>query len=439
VTPEAPAKPRRSLFADLTPLRRSPAFARLWIGSSIAGIGTMMTSVTVGLEVYEITRSTFMVSLVGVISLVPMILAGLYGGMLADAFDRRTVALVSAVLAWVSTAMIAAHAWLGLDSVALLYVLVTVNAVAGTVIGASRAAIVPRLVGIELLPAASALNSISAGFSVTIGPAVGGVLVAAFGFAPTYTVDVVLFSAAFLGVVTLPRMAPEHDALRPGLSSLIEGYRFLRHSRNITMTFVLDIIAMTFGQPRVLFPAIGALVVGGGSITVGALSASYAIGALLSGIFSGPLGHVRRQGEAVGWAITVYGGAIAAFGVVVACAHLLGGRPSETFSSGILPALALCALSLAVAGGADNVSSVFRGTILQAAAPDGMRGRLQGIFIVVVTGGPRVGDLYAGLVVAAGFAYPPLIGGVLIIALVALLLRLVPSFRRYDALHPHAN
>jgi MFS family permease len=436
-SPAAP--PRRSLFADLTPLRRSPAFARLWIGSAIAGIGTMMTSVTVGLEVYEITRSTFMVSLVGVISLVPMIIAGLYGGMLADAFDRRTVALVSAVAAWVSTALIATHAWLGLHSVVLLYVLVTVNAVAGTVIGASRSAIIPRLVGIELLPAASALNGISAGFAVTVGPAVGGVLVAAVGFAPTYTVDVVLFSAAFLGVVTLPRMAPEPGALKPGLSSLVEGARFLRHSRNITMTFVLDIIAMTFGQPRVLFPAIGALVVGGGSITVGTLTAAYAIGALVSGVFSGPLGHVRRQGEAVGWAITVYGGAIAAFGVVVAVAHLLGGRASETFSSGILPALALCALFLAVAGGADNVSSVFRGTILQAAAPDGMRGRLQGIFVVVVTGGPRVGDLYAGLVVALGFAVPPLLGGIAIIGLVALLLRLVPSFRRYDALHPNAN
>ncbi len=436
-SPAAP--PRRSLFADLTPLRRSPAFARLWIGSAIAGIGTMMTSVTVGLEVYEITRSTFMVSLVGVISLVPMIIAGLYGGMLADAFDRRTVALVSAVAAWVSTALIATHAWLGLHSVVLLYVLVTVNAVAGTVIGASRSAIIPRLVGIELLPAASALNGISAGFAVTVGPAVGGVLVAAVGFAPTYTVDVVLFSAAFLGVVTLPRMAPEPGALKPGLSSLVEGARFLRHSRNITMTFVLDIIAMTFGQPRVLFPAIGALVVGGGSITVGTLTAAYAIGSLVSGVFSGPLGHVRRQGEAVGWAITVYGGAIAAFGLVVSVAHLLGGRASETFSTGILPALGLCALFLAVAGGADNVSSVFRGTILQAAAPDGMRGRLQGIFVVVVTGGPRVGDLYAGLVVALGFAVPPLVGGIAIIGLVALLLRLVPSFRRYDALHPNAN
>lgn len=431
--------PRRRLLADLTPLRRSPAFARLWAGTAIAGIGTQMTTVAVGLEVYDITRSTFAVSLVGVIALVPMIAAGLYGGMLADAFDRRSVALGSAVVAWVAVALIALQAWLGLHSVALLYVLATVNAVAATVNGASRAAIVPRLIGTDLLPAASALGGIAAGFQVTVGPAVAGVLVAAVGFAPTYTIDVVLFSCAFLGVLTLPRMAPEHDALKPGLSSLVEGARFLRRSRNITMTFVLDIVAMTFGQPRVLFPAIGALVIGGGSITVGALTAAYAVGALVSSVFSGPLGHVRRQGEAVGWAITVYGGAIAAFGVVVAAAGLLGGRAGETFEVGILPALALAALFLAVAGGADNVSAVFRGTILQAAAPDGMRGRLQGIFTVVVTGGPRLGDLYSGLVVAAGFAYPPIIGGVLIIGLVALLLRLVPSFRRYDALHPHAN
>ena len=346
---------------------------------------------------------------------------------------------MSSIIAWVAVALIATHAWLGLHSVALLYVLATVNAVAATVSNASRSAIVPRLVGTDLLPAASALGGIASGFQVTVGPAVAGVLIASVGFAPTYTIDVVLFTFAFLGVFTLPRMAADHDALRPGLGSLIEGAKFLRRSRNITMTFVLDIIAMTFGQPRVLFPAIGALVIGGGSITVGTLTAAYAIGALLSSVFSGPLGHVRRQGEAVGWAITAYGGAIAAFGVVIALAHVLGGRSGEAFGVEILPALGLAALFLAMAGGADNVSSVFRNTILQAASPDGMRGRLQGIFIVVVTGGPRLGDLYAGLVVAAGIAYPPVIGGVLIIGLVALLLRLVPSFRRYDALHPHAN
>ncbi|MBT1676454.1 MFS transporter [Curtobacterium aurantiacum] len=439
MTPTTPAPPRRRLLADLTPLRRSPAFARLWAGTAIAGIGTQMTTVAVGLEVYEITRSTFAVALVGVIALVPMIVAGLYGGMLADAFDRRLVALVSSIIAWVAVALIATHAWLDLHSVLLLYVLATVNAVAATVSNASRSAIVPRLVGTDLLPAASALGGIASGFQVTVGPAIAGVLIATVGFAPTYTIDVVLFTFAFLGVFTLPRMAAEHGALRPGLGSLIEGAKFLRRSRNITMTFVLDIVAMTFGQPRVLFPAIGALVIGGGSITVGTLTAAYAIGALLSSVFSGPLGHVRRQGEAVGWAITAYGGAIAGFGVVIALAHVLGGRSGEAFGVEILPALGLAALFLAMAGGADNVSSVFRNTILQAASPDGMRGRLQGIFIVVVTGGPRLGDLYAGLVVAAGIAYPPVIGGVLIIGLVALLLRMVPSFRRYDALHPHAN
>ncbi|MFZ7088122.1 MFS transporter [Curtobacterium sp. RRHDQ10] len=331
------------------------------------------------------------------------------------------------------------HAWLGLESVGLLYVLATVNAVAGTVIGASRSAIIPRLIGTDLLPAASALSGIGSGLAVTVGPAVAGVLVAAVGFAPTYTIDVVLFSFAFMGIITLPRMAPEHTVQKPGLGSLVEGARFLRRSPTIGMTFVLDIVAMTFGQPRVLFPAIGALVIGGGSITVGALTAAYAIGALVSSVFSGRLGAVRRQGAAVGWAITVYGGAIGVFGVVIALAHVLGGRAGDAFSAGVLPALGFAALFLAVAGGADNVSAVFRGTILQAAAPDGMRGRLQGIFTVVVTGGPRIGDLYAGLVVAAGIAVPPIVGGVAIIGLVALLLRAVPSFRRYDALHPAAR
>ena len=404
----------------------------------MSGVGTQMTTVAVGLEVYDITHSTFAVSLVAVIALLPMIVAGLYGGMLSDAFDRRTIAVGSAILAWVSTALIATHAWLGLHSVVLLYVLATVNTVAGTVLGASRSAIVPRLVGSDLIRSASALNGIASGLAVTVGPAVAGVLVAFVGFAPTYTIDVVLFSTGFLGVFTLPRMAPEHDALKPGLGSLVEGARFLRTSPTITMTFVLDIIAMTFGQPIVLFPAIGALVIGGGSITVGALTAAYAIGSLISGVFSGPLHGIRHQGAAVGWAISAYGASIALFGVVVALAHTIGGRPGSAFTAEILPALGLACLFLLCAGGSDNVSAVFRGTILQAAAPDGMRGRLQGIFTVVVTGGPRLGALFSGIVVVAGTAVPPILGGLVIIGLVALLLRLVPSFRRYDALAPHA-
>lgn len=438
--PEAAAPARKRLFVDLSPLHESPAFARLWIGSSISGIGAQLTLVAVGLEIYDITKSTFAVALVGVISLVPMIVAGLYGGMLADAFDRRIVAIIAAVVAWVTTGCIALHAWLGLDNVALLYALTTVDAVAATVIGTSRAAIVPRLLPARLLPAASALNGIGTGVQLTLGPALAGILVASVGFPLTYTVDVVLFTTAFLGILALPAIRPEGATQRPGLESLLFGIRFLRRSPNIRMTFIVDIIAMTFGQPRVLYPVVGAILIGGGAVTVGVLTASYAVGALVCSVFSGRLGQVRRQGSAVNWAITAYGACILAFGVVLLVAQLGGehgtGGLTDDFWSANLGAIAFAALALAGAGAADNVSSIFRSTILQSAAPDAMRGRLQGIFIVVVTGGPRLGDLFVGLLALAGTVWPPLLGGALIIALIGLLARVQPSFRRYDSLNP---
>ena len=438
--PPPPSDPaatvRRPLFVDVTPLRTSPAFARLFAGSAISGIGTQLTLVAVGLEIFEITRSTFAVALVGVVSLVPMILAGLYGGMLADAFDRRKVALVAAVFAWLSTAAIALHAYLGLHEVWLLYLLTTVNAVAGTMIATSRASIVPRLLPRELLPAASALSGISMGLMLTVGPALAGVLVASVGFPLTYTVDVVLFSTAFLGIVTLPPIRPEGETQRPGLESLRFGLAFLKRSPNIRTTFVMDVVAMTFGMPRVLYPVVGTLVIGGGAVTVGVLSASFAVGALLSSVFSGRLGHVRRQGVAVRWAITAYGLCIAAFGVVLLVTPAHGGDVTAGLAQANLVALGGAALTLAGAGASDNVSSIFRSTILQSAAPDAMRGRLQGIFIVVVTGGPRVGDLFVGLVAGIAVFWPPLLGGLLVVALVALVARLTPAFGRYDAEAP---
>ncbi|BDZ50126.1 hypothetical protein GCM10025867_23670 [Frondihabitans sucicola] len=325
---DSSTRSKRGLFVDLTPLRASPAFARMWIGSAVSGIGAQLTLVAVGLEIYDITHSTFAVALVGVVSLVPMIIAGLYGGMLADAFDRRIVAILAAVVAWVTTALIALHSYLGLDNVILLYVLTTVDAVAATIINTSRSAIIPRLIPTRLLPAASALNGISGGVQLTVGPALAGVLVASVGFSATYTVDVVLFTAAFLGILTLPAIRPEGETQRPGLASLMFGVRFLRRSPNIRMTFIVDIIAMTFGQPRVLYPVVGAVLIGGGAVTVGVLTAAYAVGALLCSLFSGRLGHVRRQGAAVNWAIVAYGACIVAFGVVLALAQAGGSRGS---------------------------------------------------------------------------------------------------------------
>ena len=429
---------KRSHFIDFAPLRESSAFAKLWGGNALSGIGSQMTIVAVGLQIYELTQSTFAVSLVGAFALIPMVVAGLYGGMLADAFDRRLILFVSAIVAWGSTIALALIAWTGVEIVPLLYVLTTLNAVAATVMGTVRSAILPRLLPARLLPAASALTGMSFGVMLTVGPALAGVLVATVGFGWTYSVDVLLFLSAFAGILSLPKLAPHGDVQRPGLESLRGGLTFLKRAPNVRMTFILDIIAMTFGQPRVLFPAVGALVLGGGAVTVGVLTAAGAVGVLLCSIFSGRLGGVRWHGRAIRTSIVTYGAFIAGFGL------LLGAMSLDVFGSASVSkpsftAIAIAAVMLAGAGAADNVSSIFRQTILQTAVPDNMRGRLQGVFTVVVTGGPRAGDIFVGVIATLGALWlPPLLGGLVIIALLVTITRAKRGLLTYDALAPVA-
>lgn len=429
---------RRTHFVDLSPLRESRPFARLWFGNLISGTGGQMTIVAVGLQIYHLTGSTFDVALVGGIALIPMVFAGLYGGMLADAFDRRLILFVAACIAWATTIALVTLTLTGVHLVWPYYIVTTVNAVAVTVLGAVRAAVTPRILPMRLIPAAAALTGISNGLMVTVGPAVAGVLVASVGFAWTYSVDILLFLTAFLGILSLPKLLPQGETQRPGLESLRFGVRFLRTAPNIRMSFLVDIVAMTFGQPRVLFPALGALVLGGGPITVGILTAAGAIGALVSSVFSGRTGQVRRQGRAIGWAIAIYGAFIAAFGVVALTADR--GLMSTAGAAAVAPdvvAIVVAAIVLAGAGAADNISSIFRQTILQSAVPDSMRGRLQGVFTVVVTGGPRVGDLFVGVIAAIGALWlPPLLGGVAIVVIIATMLRVQRTFRFYDAANP---
>lgn len=433
-----PRVPRRSHFVDLTPFRTSPAFFRLWLGTGIAGIGSQMTVVAVGLHIYDLTGSTGAVALVGVVGLVPMMLAGIYGGLLADTFDRRIVAILAETVAWISVLGLASLAWFHIETLWFYYVLTTLTAVATTIVSTTRMAIIPRLLPKELLPAASALSGINMGVQITLGPALAGVLVATVGIQWTYTVDAVLFLAAFTGVITLPAILPEGGSEHRGFAAIREGLGFLRRAPNIRLTFLIDIIAMTFGMARVLYPAVGALVIGGGAVTVGILFAAGAVGVLASSLFSGRLGHVRRQGLAVRNAVMVYGGFMLLFGLVLLpLGTTRSGSITDSLDSANLPALAIAAIALAGAGAADNISSVFRSTMLQTAVPDSMRGRTQGVFIVVVTGGPRVGDAYVGLVAATTLLWlPSLLGGLLIVSLVYLLVRVNTSFRDYDALDP---
>ncbi|HET8928035.1 MAG TPA: MFS transporter [Microbacterium sp.] len=432
------ARLRREHFIDLRPFRVSPAFTRLWVGSTLSGLGGQLTIVAVMLHVYDLTGDTFAVSMVAVAGLVPMIIAGLYGGMLADAFDRRIVGLLAASITFVSTLLLAILASAHLETVWSLYLLSVVNSAANSIVMTTRSAIVPRLIPRELLPAAAALGGITVGIMVMGGPALAGVLVAFAGYAWTYSIDVLLMSTLFLGLWTLPSIKPEGVIVRPGLESLRDGARFLRRAPNIRLQYILDIIAMTFGHPIALFPAVGAVLLGGGAITTGVLTASIAAGAFLSSLFSGPIGRVRHHGIGIQRSIQVFGIATILFGLVLLAGQFGWFAPpvaDETHANFVLIGLAM--VTLAVTGAADNVSAIYRSTMMQAAVPDAIRGRLQGIFTVVVTGGPRLGALYAGtFATLVALWFPPLLGGFVIVGLVSLLVRLNPRFRDYDAENP---
>ena len=406
----------------------------MWVGSALAGIGGQLTIVTVMLHVFALTGSTFAVSMIAVAGLVPMILAGLYGGMLADAFDRRLVALIAATVAFVSTALLATLTWTGAETIWWLYALSMINSAANSVGMATRTAIVPRLIPREMLAAASALSGVAFGLTVMAGPALAGLLVALTGYGWTYTIDVVLMMSMFLGLWTLPPLRPEGETVRPGLESLADGWRFLRSAGNIRMQYIIDVVAMTFGQPLALFPALGTVILGGGAVTTGILTAAVAVGTFGSSLLSGRVAQYRWHGRGIERAVEAYGASIALFGAILLVGALSAPATEDVPNIGLI--VAAC-VALALSGAADNVSSIYRNTMMQAAVPDAMRGRLQGVFIVVVAGGPRVGALYAGtLATLTALWFPPLLGGFLVIALVAVLARRSPRFRRYDAENP---
>ncbi|NLS10145.1 MFS transporter [Nesterenkonia sp. MY13] len=426
-------------LADITPLKVSPAYRRLWIGNSISAVGVQVTLTAVSLQVYDLTASSLYVGLVGLFALVPLVIAGLYGGSIADNYDRRKVALISGFALWASAAGIAAQAWLELGNVWVLYGLIAAHSAAQGVNQPTRSAMIPALVGRELLPAANALNMLTMSIAMMAGPLLAGTLVVTVGFAWTYTIEVLTFLAALWALWLLPSLPPgkaeDDEALsrRAGLRSVLEGFKFLSTRKNVRMTFLIDINAMVMAAPRAVLPAIGAIMIGGGELTVGILMAAMAAGAFFTGLFSGPLTRIHRHGAAIFWAVVAYGLAITGFGVVVlfASGHPVPGDGSLTWW--VWPA----AVFMMMAGSADSVSAIFRSTVLQSATPDHMRGRLQGVFIVVVAGGPRVGDMVSGSVgEAIGEHWTMIIGGIACAVVAALMMRWLPGFMRYDSRKP---
>ncbi|MFI6104854.1 MFS transporter [Streptomyces sp. NPDC051310] len=416
VTPAPPAV-RRRILADLTPLRTSPHFRRLWFGNTVSWIGQGMTTLAISLQVYDLTGSTFSVGLVGLFSLVPLLVFGLYGGAVADTVDRRKLGLGSATGSAALSAALAAAAFAGFHHVGFLYGIVALQAVCQALNAPARSSMIPRLLPPEQLPAANALGSMTTTSGLLIGPMLGGFIVGLWGYRAAYLIDAVTFGAALYAMWRLPAMLPDRGKGDTRRASVLDGLRFLGTRPNLRMTFFSDLCAMVLAHPRALLPAVAVVWYGGDARTTGLLVAAPALGALLGGVFSGWQSRVRRHGLAVLLAVASWGTAIAVFGLT--------------------RNLWLGVFFLALAGFADTVSMVFRNTMLQAAVPDEMRGRLQGVFIVVVAGGPRLGDFLAGSV--AELTAPTVAvtgGGVACVVAVSLLALRWRGFARYDARRP---
>ena len=402
----------RRVALDVRPLRHD-AFRRLWIGQSVSVVGFQLTGVAVAVEMFDITESSLWVGLIGVAALVPLVVFGLYGGAVSDAVDRRKLLIVSSYLTWTSTGGLLLHALLDVGSPAVLLGLVALQSVGFAFTSPTRGAVVPRIVPRDLLASANTLISTALGIGAVVGPLLAGLVLARSGYALAYGIDAALFTAGVYAAHRLPPIPPLGHVTRPGLASVVAGLAFISRHPVLLMSFAVDICAMVLAMPRALFPEVAEERFGGPA-AAGWLFASIAIGSVAGGLLSGWIGRVRRQGMALIGAVVVWGLAVAV--------------------AGLARDLWLVVLLLAVGGAADLVSAVYRQTILQTYAPDEMRGRMQGIFIVVVAGGPRLGDLRAGASAAAfGVTASWVGGGIACVVIVLALAVAVPALRNYRA------
>jgi MFS family permease len=410
---------RKSWVIDIRPLR-GVAYRRMWIGNGVSFFGFQFTSVAVPVEMFAITRSSAWVGLLGLAALVPLMIFGLWGGAAADVVDRRRLLLISSSIAWVSTLGFLVQAVLEVHSPILLLGLTAVQSAGFAISSPARQAIIPRIVPRELVPAANTLAYTTTTAGGVLGPLAAGLIFGAYstgaGVVVAYAVDAVLFTVTFWATWRLPPIPPmilEDGAERPtaGVRGIVDGLRFLVTKPVLLLSFGVDIIAMVFAMPRALFPEVAEDRFGGGS-AVGWLFAAIAIGSVIGGLTSGWIGRVKRQGLALVIAVVGWGVAIG--------------------FSGFAHALWLMVLLLAVGGAADLVSAVYRQSILQTFAPDRLRGRLQGVFTVVVAGGPRIADVTHGWTAAGvGTAASAAGGGFLVIVFVVLAVALLPAFWRY--------
>jgi MFS family permease len=399
------------VVVDISPLRYFPAYRRLWLGQSVNIIGSQVTRVALPYQVYVLTHSTLAIAGLTLVQLVPLLLFSLGGGSLADVVDRRRLLLVTqAALALSSLAL--AIVSLGTPDLVLLFAIAFVASAFGSIDQPTRASSTPRLVPAHRLPAAIALGQLSYNAGSVIGPAVGGLILAGAGVSGAYTLDVVTYGVSIVAILGLPSIPPVVAGRRAGLAAIRESLAFVRSRRTILSTFAIDLNAMIFGMPTALFPALALDVFHAGPVGVGLLNAAPAAGAFVAVFLSGIVTRLRRIGRGIIVAVVVWGASIALFGL-------------STFS------FPLALLFLGIAGAADVLSAVLRSTLVQLTTPDDLRGRVSAIHILVVTSGPRIGDIEAAAVASVvGAQLSAISGGVLCVLGVIGVARLFPELDR---------
>jgi len=401
----------RGLLLDLTPLR-GREFRLLFLGQLVSFFGSMITFVALPFQMYDLTGSTLAVGALGICEFVPILAVALVSGALADAFDRRLLVVFSELGSAVFMAVLLGNALLDEPHAWVLFVCAAVLAGFYALLRPPLDSLVPRVVPREQLKAAMALEWVRGNVGMIAGPAIGGVLIAAFGVPLTYGIDLATFLIS-LGFLALMRASPPPaDADAPSLRSIAEGLRYAGSRPELLGTYLVDINAMLFGMPQALFPAIAASY--GGAEVLGFLLAAPAVGSLVVALFSGWTRHVHRHGRAVALAATGWGVAIIAFG----------------FTNVLWLALAC----LAVAGAMDAISGLFRSVIWNETIPDRLRGRLAGVEMISYTSGPTLGNFEAGALASLTSVRTSVVsGGVLCVAGTAVLVALLPAFWRYDA------
>jgi MFS family permease len=414
----------RRFFADTTPLR-APDFRRLWLAGVVTVIGANLTIFAVPVQLYALTQSSAYVGLSGLFALVPLIVFGLWGGAWADAMDRRLLLIIASIGLALASVLLWVQAALELNNVWVVLCLLSVQQAFYAINSPTRAAAIPRMLPGDQLPAANALNMTVMQFGAIVGPLLAGVMLHWVDLSTLYLIDAILCIAPIWATFRLAPMPPSGgQAPGWGFRAVLDGFRYLAGNQVVLMSFVVDLIAMIFGMPRALFPQMAHESFGGpveGGLTMALLAAAMSVGAVAGGVFSGWLPRIRRQGVAVVGAIVVWGVAMIGFGVAGGFAHGNAG----TF-------LWIALGCLAIGGAADMVSAAFRSTILQQAASDDLRGRLQGVFTVVVAGGPRLADAVHGASAAAvGTTVAAAGGGALVVIGMVACTVLVPAFIRY--------